>query len=105
VIPEERPSLIHGDLWNGNYLIAKEGKPVLIDPAVSYGIREMDLAMMHLFGGFSEEVYNVYHELSPLQAGWQDRTSLWQLYYLLVHLNLFGSGYLSQVQTAIKRYL
>jgi len=104
IIPNEPSSLIHGDLWNGNYLISTKGEPCLIDPAISYSIREMDIAMMHLFGGFSDEIFNLYHEQFPLTENWQDRISLWQLYYLLVHLNLFGSGYFSQVNSIMKQY-
>ncbi len=103
-IPKKDPSLIHGDLWNGNYLTSIEGNPCLIDPAVSYGPREMDLAMMQLFGGFSEEIFEQYHELFPLAPNWKDRVSLWQLYYLFVHLNLFGGGYFSQVNSILKQY-
>ena len=103
-IPSERPSLIHGDLWNGNYLTSETGEPVLIDPAVAYAPREMDIGMMHLFGGFPGHLFEEYHELFPLEYNWQNRLSLWQLYYLLVHLNLFGSGYLSQVTSIVKRY-
>ncbi len=104
-IPSEPPSLIHGDLWNGNYMVSENGKPVLIDPAVAFAPREMDLAMMKLFGGFSEEVFSNYNAIFPLTNGWKDRVPLWQLYYLLVHLNLFGSGYLQQVKGIIKRFL
>ena len=104
IVPNEPPALIHGDLWNGNYMVDDLGDPVLIDPAVAYSIREMDLGMMQLFGGFPETVYSVYNELFPLTTGWRERTSLWQLYYLLVHLNLFGSGYLGQVKSAIAKY-
>ena len=104
IIPPEPPSLIHGDLWNGNYMCDNSGKPVLIDPAVSYAPREMDLGMMQLFGGFPESVFNRYHEFFPLQENWKERIPLWQLYYLLVHLNLFGSGYLSSVKNIITRY-
>src|SRR5690606_24016845 len=100
----EAPALIHGDLWNGNYLIDDSGNPCLIDPAVCFASREMDLAMMQLFGGFSEEVFNVYNEAFPLAKGWKTRTHLWQLYYLLVHLNLFGSGYYNHVNTIIRKY-
>ena len=103
-IPNEPPSLIHGDLWNGNYLVSKDGLPVLIDPAVSFSHREMDIAMMHLFGGFSTEVFSEYNNSYPLLQDWKDRISLWQLYYLLVHLNLFGSGYLGQVRAIVNRY-
>ncbi|MBT8262258.1 MAG: fructosamine kinase family protein [Bacteroidia bacterium] len=104
IIPNEPPALIHGDLWNGNYMVDKEGRPVLIDPSVSYSHREMDLAMMQLFGGFPSEVFLVYNEELPLESGWEERVSLWQLYYLLVHLNLFGAGYLGQVRSAISKY-
>lgn len=103
-IQDEAPSLIHGDLWNGNYMVSNKGEPTLIDPAVAYAPREMDIAMMHLFGGFPQDVYSIYNEQFPLIENWKDRISLWQLYYLLVHLNLFGSSYLSQVKGIIKRY-
>ncbi|SRX54203.1 fructosamine kinase family protein [Aequorivita sp. CIP111184] len=104
-IPSEPPSLIHGDLWNGNYMVSENGNPVLIDPAVAFAPREMDLAMMKLFGGFSEEVFSNYNAIFPLTDGWKERVPLWQLYYLLVHLNIFGSGYLQQVKGIIKRFL
>lgn len=103
-IPDENPALIHGDLWSGNYLVSDENTPYLIDPAVSYGPREMDLSMMHLFGGFPSEVFAMYNEVFPLQSGFESRIQLWQLYYLLVHLNLFGGGYLNQVQGILKDY-
>lgn len=103
-IPNEAPSLIHGDLWSGNYLVTPNGRPALIDPAVAFAPREMDLAMMKLFGGFAEEVFTKYNSLFPLNEDWSARLPLWQLYYLLVHLNLFGSGYLQQVSSIVKRY-
>lgn len=103
-IPDEPPALIHGDLWNGNYLNDENGNPCLIDPAVCFASREMDLAMMQLFGGFPEKVFDSYHNSFPLQPGWKTRTDLWQLYYLLVHLNLFGSGYYNQVNAILKKY-
>lgn len=103
-IPEEPPALIHGDLWSGNYLINEKGLPCLIDPAVCYGPREMDLAMMKLFGGFREEVFSHYNESFPLKEGSEERVELWQLYYLLVHLNIFGSSYLSGVQNILRKY-
>jgi len=103
-IPDEAPSLVHGDLWNGNYLISNQCEPTLIDPAVAYAPREMDLAMMQLFGGFSSEVYTLYNEQFPLIEQWEERINLWQLYYLLVHLNLFGSGYFNQVNSIVKQY-
>jgi fructosamine-3-kinase len=103
-IPTEPPSLIHGDLWNGNYLVTASGEAALIDPALSYGPREMDIAMMRLFGGFPDRFYSHYHELFPLVEGWKERILIWQLYYLLVHLNLFGAGYLPQVNSIIKSF-
>jgi fructosamine-3-kinase len=104
IIPTELPSLIHGDLWSGNYLVSSKGEPVLIDPAVAFASREMDLAMMQLFGGFPSEVFSIYNEIFPLTENWESRIPLWQLYYLLVHLNLFGSGYLSRVEQIVKSY-
>lgn len=103
-IPRESPSLIHGDLWNGNYITNEKGLPCLIDPAVSYGPREMDLSMMKLFGGFPEEVFLKYDALFPLQSGFADRIPVWQLYYLLVHLNIFGSSYLPQVRNILNSF-
>ncbi|HEY9184749.1 MAG TPA: fructosamine kinase family protein [Salegentibacter sp.] len=104
IIPEESPALIHGDLWNGNYLVNEKGLPCLIDPATSYAPREMDLAMMKLFGGFEEDVFTVYNDYFPLSPGMEERIPLWQLYYLLVHLNLFGKGYQASVSNIIKQY-
>lgn len=103
-IPNESSSLIHGDLWCGNYIVSDHGEPVLIDPSVSYAPREMDISMMKLFGGFQDEVFLYYQELFPLIHNWEERVRIWQLYYLLVHLNLFGSGYLSQVNSILKHY-
>ncbi|CAL65264.1 fructosamine kinase family protein [Christiangramia forsetii] len=104
LIPSEPPALIHGDLWNGNYLVNSVGKPCLIDPAVAYAPREMDLGMMKLFGGFDKTLFHTYNEVFPLQENWEERIPLWQLYYLLVHLNIFGSGYKSQVASIIKKF-
>lgn len=103
-IPEEAPALIHGDLWSGNYITNEKGLPCLIDPAVSYASREMDLAMMKLFGGYPEEVFTEYNQIFPLQPGFEDRIPIWQLYYLLVHLNIFGSSYLGAVKNILSRF-
>ncbi|WP_079716153.1 fructosamine kinase family protein [Parapedobacter luteus] len=103
--PQEPPSLLHGDLWGGNYLVDAAGQPALIDPAVYYGHREADIAMTKLFGGFSTHFYAAYHEAYPLQAGWEARMDLWNLYPLLVHLNLFGASYLGAIQRSLKRYV
>lgn len=104
IIPDEPPALIHGDLWNGNYLVNSSGNPCLIDPAVAYAPREMDIAMMKLFGGFDNRIFNSYQQHFPLLPGFEERTELWQLYYLLVHLNLFGTGYQKSVTDIINRY-
>ncbi len=94
LIPPEPPALLHGDLWSGNCMCGADGAPILIDPAVYYGHREMDLAMMQLFGGFSPETFAAYEEQFPLEQGFQARLDYHQLYPLLVHLNLFGASYL-----------
>lgn len=102
--PAVSPALLHGDLWGGNFLIAENGEPVLIDPAVYYGHGEVDLAMSRLFGGFTSDFYDAYHELHPPQPGADARRDLYQLYYLLVHLNLFGRGYYPGVSRILNRY-
>lgn len=101
----EPPARLHGDLWAGNLHIDEQGRPCLIDPAVYGGHREMDLAMMRLFGGFSERVFAAYAESFPLSTGHAERVALYQLYPLLVHLNLFGKSYVGAVQRAISTYL
>lgn len=104
ILPEEdRPALIHGDLWYGNYLVDEHQQPVLIDPACSYASREMDIAMMQLFGGFSNAM-GYYQEAFPLLDNWQERMDIYQLYYLLVHLNIFGSSYHQAVKSIILKY-
>jgi len=103
-IPDEAPALVHGDLWSGNFIISSKGEPCLIDPSVSYAPREMDLAMMKLFGGFDRKLFYVYEEEFPLERGFEERVPLWQLYYLLVHLNIFGAGYRNQVMNIIRKY-
>lgn len=104
LIPEEAPALIHGDLWCGNVITDSRGFPSLIDPAVSYGSRETDIAMMLLFGGFPEKTFESYHECYPLKSGWKNRIEIWQLYYLLVHLNLFGSTYYQRVKDIVQKF-
>jgi fructosamine-3-kinase len=101
----EPPARLHGDLWGGNLHVDEAGAPCLIDPAVYGGHREVDLAMMRLFGGFSERVFDAYEEAFPLQPGWGDRVPLYQLYPLLVHVNLFGGGYVGSVQRVLDRYV
>lgn len=105
LIPEEPASLIHGDLWSGNYMVSKQGEPCLIDPAIAYASREMDLSMMALFGGFPKDHIPAYQEAYPLQPDWKERIPLWQLYYILVHLNLFGAGYYARCVQIIKGFV
>ena len=100
----DAPSLLHGDLWSGNFLIGADGRAALIDPAVYVGCAEADLAMTELFGGFSAHFYAAYQEVFSLAYGYEDRRDLYNLYHLLNHLNLFGSGYLSSVENILKRY-
>lgn len=94
--PEEPPSLLHGDLWNGNKLFTKAGMPCIYDPAVYYGHREMDIAMTLLFGGFPPEFYHSYNECYPLTSGWRQRLPVAQLYALLLHAHLFGGHYVQE---------
>jgi fructosamine-3-kinase len=101
--PAEPPARLHGDLWGGNLLCDDRGAPCLIDPAVYGGHREIDLAMMRLFGGFGARVFDAYHEAWPLADGHQDRVSLYQLYPLMVHVNLFGGSYVGSVEAALER--
>ncbi len=100
----EPPSLLHGDLWGGNFMVDEEGQPCLIDPAVYYGHREADLAMTRLFGGFDDSFYSAYDEAWPLNQGWQERLPVYQLYHLLNHLNLFGSAYYARSLQILERY-
>ncbi len=104
-LPDELPHLLHGDLWSGNFLTSAQGFPVLIDPAVYYGHREMDLAMTKLFGGFDNRFYEAYNEAFPLLSGWQERVPIYQLYPLLVHVNLFGGSYIHSVNKILDRYI
>ncbi|TDJ54926.1 MAG: fructosamine kinase [Ignavibacteria bacterium] len=101
----ENPSLLHGDLWSGNYLINKKGFACLIDPAVYYGNREADLAMTKLFGGFDSKFYEAYNEAFPLPEGHEYRENIYKLYHVLNHLNLFGGGYYSQAMSLISFYI
>ena len=104
LMPEVNASLLHGDLWGGNYLIDQKGKPYLIDPAVYYGHSEVDIAMSRLFGGFSSAFYEAYFEILPQEKYFNERMDIYQLYYLLVHLNLFGSSYYDSVRSIIRKY-
>jgi len=101
----EKPSLLHGDLWGGNYMVDENGFACLIDPAVYYGNREADLAMTKIFGGFDLKFYKAYNEEYPLPDGYEYRENIYKLYHILNHLNLFGSGYYSQAMSLISYYL
>ena len=103
VIPEA--SLLHGDLWSGNFGYLQDGKPVLFDPAVYYGDREADIAMTELFGGFPAEFYDAYNEAWPLQADYSKRKTLYNLYHIMNHFNLFGGGYGTQAERMIDQLL
>jgi protein-ribulosamine 3-kinase len=105
LFPQEPPAFLHGDLWSGNFLCDAGGGPVLIDPAVYFGHREMDIAMTKLFGGFEPAFYLAYNGERPLEQGWEARVELCNLYPLLVHVNLFGGGYAEQVSSVLKRFV
>ena len=100
---EPEPSILHGDLWSGNYGYDSQGNPVIFDPALYYGDREADLAMTELFGGFPAQFYRSYNAAFPLDLGYGRRKILYNLYHLLNHLNIFGSGYLGQVQRSLQQ--
>ena len=100
----EVPSILHGDLWSGNFMVDDRGEACLIDPAVYYGHREADLAMTRLFGGFEPAFYDAYAEAWPLDPGHEDRLPIYQLYHLLNHLNLFGGGYFGQSKRILQHY-
>ncbi len=104
LLPVERPALLHGDLWSGNVMVNEQGDAALIDPAVYYGLREAELAFTTLFGGFDERFYDAYDEAFPMEDGFQERIPIYNLYPLLVHLNLFGTGYLSGIERVLNRF-
>ncbi|EAR02829.1 fructosamine kinase family protein [Maribacter sp. HTCC2170] len=104
LFPKIKPSLIHGDLWSGNYLINNEGVPFLIDPALYVGHYEVDMSMTQLFGGFSSPFYKAYETHFPKEILHNERKDIYQLYYLLVHLNLFGKSYSQAVKQLLKIY-
>ncbi|MBO5550524.1 MAG: fructosamine kinase family protein [Lachnospiraceae bacterium] len=104
LIEPESPSLIHGDLWGGNYMEGNDGSAWLIDPAAYVGCAEADIAMTELFGGFHMDFYSGYYEVRPKLSGYEERRDIYNLYHLLNHLNLFGGGYLSSVRAAVRKY-
>jgi fructosamine-3-kinase len=104
IFPVQKPSLLHGDLWSGNYMSVARGSACIFDPAVYYGHREMDIAMTKLFGGFDPGFYEGYNAQWPLEKGWEQRVDICNLYPLLVHVNLFGGGYAGDVERIVKRF-
>ncbi len=105
LIPEKStPVLIHGDLWSGNYMNTLSG-PALIDPATYYADREMEFAIMTMFGGFSSRFYSAYNEVNPLANDWRSRNELYQLYHIINHYYLFGGGYLQQALSIVRHFV
>ena len=102
---ENATSLLHGDLWSGNYLVDELGAPVIIDPAVYYGHREADLAMVLLFGGFPPEFIAAYDEAWPLESCWQERVEIYKLFHLVNHVNLFGDSYVDGCMRILRRFV
>jgi fructosamine-3-kinase len=104
LIPNEKPALLHGDLWSGNVMTDNQGFAALVDPACYYGLREAELAFTTMFGGFEPVFYEAYHEIYPIQNGFGDRIPIYNLYPLMVHVNLFGGGYLDAVEKILLKY-
>lgn len=105
LLPQENPALLHGDLWSGNIIVSNKGDAMLIDPAIYYGFREADLAFTKLFGGFDQDFYESYQYYYPLLPKFEERVPIYNLYPLLVHLNLFGTSYLPAIQRTLKQFL
>ncbi len=104
IFPEEKPALVHGDLWSGNFMSDENGEPVIMDPACYYGHREVDIAMTTMFGGFSPQFYKYYQEHHPLEKGWENRLKYYNLYPILIHVNLFGSSYLGSFESVLEGF-
>jgi protein-ribulosamine 3-kinase len=104
-LKDEKPALLHGDLWSGNYFASHDQAPCIFDPAVYFGLREADLAMTEMFGRLPEEFYRSYHETFPIQPGYIKRKNIYNLYHLLNHYNLFGGSYLEQVNQTVRSFL
>lgn len=102
---QPKPALLHGDLWSGNVAVTVSGEPVILDPATYYGDPEADLAMTELFGGFPSAFYQGYQQVSPLDSGYEKRKTLYNLYHILNHFNLFGGGYSSQANQMLTQIL
>lgn len=102
--PAPAASILHGDLWNGNYMVTATGEPAIIDPAAYYGHREADLAMTELFGGYDDRFYDAYRSAWSLAPGYETRRDIYNLYHLINHLNLFGGSYAAQVEDALRPF-
>ncbi len=100
-----KASLLHGDLWQGNYAFVEDGQPVIYDPACYYGDHEIDLAMLELFGNPGKQFFETYHQHFPIHQGYEKRKTLYNLYHILNHANLFGGGYLSQAETMMEQII
>lgn len=105
LLPVDKPALLHGDMWSGNVMVGHDGKVTLIDPAVYYGHREIELAFTHMFGGFRHEFYSSYRSNYPLDPGFDERIEIYNIYPHMVHVNLFGTSYLGGVESVLRRYL
>ncbi len=104
LIPNESSALVHGDLWSGNAMVNERGEITLVDPCSYYGLREAELAFTTMFGGFPTEFYEAYHQTFPIEKGFHERIPLYNLYPLMVHVNLFGEGYLPAVNKILSSY-
>ncbi len=104
LLPNEPASLLHGDLWGGNYCYNSDGNPAIYDPAVYYGNREIEIAFTHLFGGFSSGFYRSYQQTLPLEPHFEECKDIYNLYPLLVHTNMFGGSYATQVKSIVSRF-
>lgn len=105
LLPVEPASLLHGDLWGGNFLVDANGSACLFDPAVYFGNREIELAFTRMFGGFDERFYHTYHEAFPLQPGFENRVEIYNIYPHMVHANMFGTSYLRAVEDVLRKHL
>lgn len=99
------PSYLHGDLYAGNWIVGPAGQPYLVDPSFLYGDRHLDMAFTELFGGFSKEFYDAYEAVNPLRPDFDDIKPLYKLYYLIVHLNMFGESYGNDVDLILNKYV
>ncbi len=105
LLPVDQPALLHGDMWSGNVMVGNDGRVCLIDPAVYYGHREIELAFTQMFGGFGYDFYSSYQEVYPLETGFEERVDIYNIYPHMVHVNLFGASYLGGVESVLRKYL